>query len=272
MGARPELATSTPGSGMAGGVAIVTGGASGIGRATSEALARAGSRVVVVDIDADGVDETLRLLRATTSTDAVTGLALDVRREVDMEEMARSTMDRFGRIDMLVSCAGILRAPGSLPKPVVDMTVDEWDAVVDVNLRGVFLSNRAVLPTMIAQGSGQIVNVSSTSGRQGRALDGAYCASKAGVIGLTESLAEEVRQLGIRVQCVLPDAVETPLWRQNGAIPPPPDILPPSRVADVIVYLLALPADAVILNATVAPLRRGRRRPRRETEGAVTGG
>jgi NAD(P)-dependent dehydrogenase (short-subunit alcohol dehydrogenase family) len=124
---------------------------------------------------------------------------------------------------------------------------------------------------MIAQGSGQIVNVSSTSGRQGRALDGAYCASKAGVIGLTESLAEEVRQLGIRVQCVLPDAVETPLWRQNGAIPPPPDILPPSRVADVIVYLLALPADTVIVNATVAPLRRGRRRLRREREGAVTG-
>jgi NAD(P)-dependent dehydrogenase (short-subunit alcohol dehydrogenase family) len=186
------------------------------------------------------------------------GLALDVTSERDMEAMARRTVETFGRIDIFVGCAGILRAPGTLPKPLADLSLSEWELVLQVNLTGTFLSNRAVLPAMIAQKGGTIINLSSTSGRQGRAHDSAYCASKFGVVGLTEALAEEVRHHGIKVQAVLPDAVDTPLWEQNGPIKPE-IALAPERVADLIVFMAALPPDT-ILGATVLSPFRGRRR------------
>ena len=107
------------------------------------------------------------------------------------------------------------------------LPVAEWDLVVETNLRGVFLSNQAVLPAMLAQRRGVIVNLSSTSGKRGLADDAAYCASKFGVIGFSESLAEEVGPRGIRVQVVLPGPVDTPFWDQNGPLPKPARILPP---------------------------------------------
>ena len=104
--------------------------------------------------------------------------------------------------------------------------------------------------------------MSSTSGRKGRPLDSLYSASKAGVIGLSESIAEEVRAFGIRVQVILPDAVDTPLWKQNGPLQPaPPGSLPPERIAQVIALCLSLPADTVCENLVVAPLRLRKLRP-----------
>jgi NAD(P)-dependent dehydrogenase (short-subunit alcohol dehydrogenase family) len=253
---------------LAGEVAIVTGGASGIGRATALALARVGARVVVVDVAPAAVETTVAEIAAATSagrdpasspTHAV-GLVLDVRREADMEAMARETIEAFGGIDILVACAGILRARGTGPKLAVDTSAAEWDEVVDTNLRGVFLSNRAVLPAMIRRRRGSIVNVSSVAGRVGRAYDAAYCASKFGVIGFSEALAEEVRPSGIRVQTILPDAVDTPLLAANGPIPAPAHTLPPERVAGVIVFLLTLPEDTVLINPVVAPFRTRRRK------------
>ena len=110
-------------------------------------------------------------------------MAIDVRREEDHARLVQATLERFGRIDALIVCAGILRKRGTAPKLAVDVGVDEWDDVMAVNLRGVFLANRAVLPTLVAQRSGLIVNLSSVQGLQGRAYDSAYCASKFGVIG-----------------------------------------------------------------------------------------
>ena len=187
------------------------------------------------------------------------GLELDVRREDAVGRAVDAATARFGRIDILVTCAGILRAAGSAPKPLVQIDPAEWDAVIETNLRGVFLTNRAVLRGMIARRRGQIVNLSSTSGRVGRALDSAYCASKFGVIGLSEALAEEARPYGVRVHVVLPDAVDTPMWQQNGPIAAPPDALPPERVADLIVYLLTLPEDTVLVSPVIAPFRTRRR-------------
>jgi NAD(P)-dependent dehydrogenase (short-subunit alcohol dehydrogenase family) len=239
--------------------AIVTGAASGIGRATCLALSARGADVVVVDLYGERVEETVTALGRSGADRAPLGLALDVRRESDAEEMARRTIDAFGRIDFLIACAGILRPKGSRPKALHELPSEEWDAIVDTNLKGTFLSNRAVLPSMIARRKGHIINISSTSGKQGRALDSAYCASKFGVIGLSESLAEEVRSHRIRVHVLLPDAVDTPLWQQNGPIPRPGDALPPSRVADLIVYLLALPEDTILSNLVIAPFRSRRR-------------
>jgi 3-oxoacyl-[acyl-carrier protein] reductase len=141
---------------------------------------------------------------------------------------------------------------------MVELSTEEWDEVLDTNLKGVFLSNRAVLPTMIRQRKGNVINISSTSGRQGRAHDSAYCASKFGVIGLSEAVAEEVRQYGVRVQVVLPDAVDTPIWKQNGPVRPE-QALDAQRVADLILYLVNLPEDTIMLSPVIAPFRTRRR-------------
>jgi NAD(P)-dependent dehydrogenase (short-subunit alcohol dehydrogenase family) len=246
-------------------VAIVTGGGGGIGRATCVALAQDGARLVVVDIDQNHVQATLNEVQAqsgyTPTPDWIVGLVLDVRHEQDMEEMTRQTLSHFGRIDILVASAGILRPKGSGPRLVMEMSTAEWEEVLDINLKGVFLSNRAVLPTMISQRIGFIVNISSVSGRVGRAYDSAYCASKFGVIGLSEALAEEVRQYNIRVQVLLPDAVDTPLLAQSGPIPPPANVLSATRVADFIVYLLTLPEDTMLINPIIAPFQPRRRKP-----------
>jgi NAD(P)-dependent dehydrogenase (short-subunit alcohol dehydrogenase family) len=135
--------------------------------------------------------------------------------------------------------------------------------VVGTNLKGTFLVNRAILQKLLPQRAGQIVNLSSTSGRQGRPLDSVYSASKAGVIGLSESIAEEVRPFGIRVQVILPDAVDTPLWQQNGPLTlPPPGSLPPERVAEVIALCLALPPDMTLENIVIEPFRKRKTKTR----------
>ena len=245
-------------------VAIVTGGASGIGRATCRSLAEARARVCVVDLDREAIDRTLDELAQLAGEVETLGICSDVRQESDVEKMVREVLDRFSRIDVLVHSAGILRLAGTGPKILPETSVEEFDQVVGTNLRGTILCNRAVLPTMIQQRDGQILNISSTSGRKGRAFDSVYCASKFGVVGLTESLAEEVRQFGIKVQLVLPDAVATPLWDQNGPVAAPDYSLSPERVADVILYMLSLPGDTVLENVVISPLR-ARRRKRKGT-------
>jgi 3-oxoacyl-[acyl-carrier protein] reductase len=266
----------TSGARLAGRVAIITGGASGIGRATAQIFAREGAEVVVVDVNAQNIDATLAEL-STESPDARghLGLSVDVRDENAVAAMARDVLDRFGRIDILVCCAAVLRGKGSFPRPLHQITTEEWDQVLSTNLRGMFLCNRAVVPSMIQKRQGDIVNLSSVSGKEGRAHDAPYCASKFGVIGMSEALAEEVRSYGVRVQLVIPDAVKTPMWDQNGPVPCPPDALPPERVAELVLHMVTLPADTILLGATIAPLRarrRGKREKNRNEETAVGAG
>ena len=245
---------------LTGRVVVITGAAGGIGSAAAVALADKGARLVLVDRS----DEALQALADTLDTDTLT-LAADVTREADMAAMAAQTLDRFGRIDALVTTAAILRGKGGM-QTVADTSYEDWTRIMDVNLTGTFLSNRAVLPAMTQARRGDIINLSSTSGKQGRAFDGPYCASKAGIIGLSEALAEEVMRLGIRVQTLLPDAVDTGLWSQSGnAALKPPVMLAPDRIAALIVYLLALPRDAYLLNTVVAPV------PQRRKKGKASG-
>jgi 3-oxoacyl-[acyl-carrier protein] reductase len=241
---------------MSGLVAVVTGGGSGIGRATALALAEQGASVVVVDRPGSGT-VTIREVEARGGDGLA--LALDVRQPEDMTAMAQRTLDAYGRIDVLVASAGLLRT--GPPTTVERLPLQEWDTVLETNLRGVFLSNRAVLPTMLAQHSGTIINLSSTSGRKGLAYDAAYCASKFGVIGFSEALAEEVGSRGVKVQVVLPGPVDTALWDQNGPLPRPATILAPERVAEFIAFLVSLPADTVVVEPTLLGFRpRGARR------------
>jgi NAD(P)-dependent dehydrogenase (short-subunit alcohol dehydrogenase family) len=246
-------------------VYIITGAGSGIGRACAELLSQRECRLALVDFNRDALDRLVEELAQAGGPGSknLLPLNLSIRSAADMQTMAEQTLAQFGRIDCLIASAGILRI-GETLKTVADTPLDDWNAIIETNLTGTFLSNQAVLPAMMAQKEGDIVNLSSTSGRQGRPFDGPYSASKFGIIGLSESLAEEVSSHGIRVQTVLPDAVETPLWNQNGpAALKPVNALPPARVAEFILFLMDLPRDTYIPNPIIAPMkqRKKRRKP-----------
>jgi NAD(P)-dependent dehydrogenase (short-subunit alcohol dehydrogenase family) len=238
---------------------LITGGASGIGLATARMVQARGGRVLIADRNPERISAALAELSTADGPPAV-GQACDVCSADDCDRLVAKAQTELGRIDALVHSAGILRPPGVGPRPLHEIDEDEFDVVVGTNLKGTFLVNRAVLRAMTAQRSGQIVNVASSSGRRARPLDSVYSASKAGVISLSESAAEEVRSSGIRVQVVLPDAVATPIWQQNGSIPPPPFALPPERIAEVILMMLELPLDATCDQLLVSSLSTRRMR------------
>jgi 2-dehydro-3-deoxy-L-rhamnonate dehydrogenase (NAD+) len=181
-------------------VAIVTGGASGIGAGIAARLAADGARVSLWDRDE----------AALAGAAAAHKAAVDV---TDADAVARAAADTeaaLGRVDILVASAGITGPNLS----VRDYPVAEWDRVIDVNLNGVFYCNRAVVPHMLRNGYGRIVNIASIAGKEGNPNAAAYSASKAGVIGLTKSLGKELARTDIRVNCVTPAAVRTPLFAQ----------------------------------------------------------
>ncbi len=182
---------------------IVTGGAIGIGRAYSLGLAREGARVVVADI----VDTQPVVKEIEARGGQALGVGCDVSKEEDTQRMATMTIDRWGRIDVLVNNAAIY---GVLKRrPLMEITVEEWDRVMGVNLRGLFLCARAVFPAMKAQGKGKIINISSSTFFKGVPNYIHYTTSKGGVVGFTRSLARELGEFGIRVNAVAPGFTES---------------------------------------------------------------
>jgi len=183
-------------------VAIVTGGGHGIGRAYCLALAREGARVVVAEIDGKAAEATSELVGG----EGVETLALqtDVADEASTRAMARATVERFGRIDVLVNNAAVFATIPITRVLIEEISVAEWDRVMAVNLRGVFLACRAVLPAMKAAGAGRIINISSGTAFNGSATRIHYVASKAGVLGFTRTLAREVGPHGITVNAIAP--------------------------------------------------------------------
>lgn len=250
---------SEKGGAFQGKVAIITGGSSGIGRAVSLALAKEGAAVVVVGRNKERIRKAVEEVEAGSISwgfpRRVVGLDLDVCREEDMERMAERTLSHFGRIDILVASAGILRSESRGPTPLMHTTTEEFDRVIETNLKGVFLSNRAVARALIEQRAGQIINISSLSGRQALPFDAPYCASKFGVIGFTQSIAEELRPYGVRVQLVLPGSTDTPIWAQNKPVPRAANVLPVERIADLILFVLAWPENSLFEQVIIAPLR-----------------
>jgi len=188
---------------LQGRVGVVTGGASGIGRATAEALAARGASVVIADVDVDGSRATADAIDAD---DRVAVVHTDVRDEASVGEMVAAAVDRFGRLDCACNVAGISAAPQAF----VDIDSGEWQRVIDVDLTGVFLCMQAELRQLLAQGDGgTIVNVSSGAGLVPAPGQPHYTAAKHAVLGLTKQAAQEYARNGIRVNAVLPGQTET---------------------------------------------------------------
>ena len=185
-------------------VAIVTGGGSGIGRGVCLAYAREGAQVVVADINLQGANETVNGVEAAGHR----GLAVqtDVSNAAQVIAMVAAARAAFGRIDVLFNGAGIT-APASL----LDSTVEKWDRIIAVNLRGQFLCLQAVARVMVEQRRGKIINVTSILGAQGRVNRGAYGASKAGIISLTQTAAVELGPQGVYANAIAPGSIETPM-------------------------------------------------------------
>ena len=189
-------------------VAIVTGAGQGIGRAIALRLAGAGATVVIAELNREAGETVAREIEALGCKSLV--IEVDVSKLDQTQQMAQQTLGTFNQIDILVNNAGIAGKTATLP----DLDESDWDAVLDVNLKGVFLCCKAVIDHMIERRSGKIVSVASIAGKEGNPTLIPYSASKAGVICLTKALAKEVTDYGINVNCVSPAVIETPILEQ----------------------------------------------------------
>ncbi|NNF90525.1 MAG: SDR family oxidoreductase [Boseongicola sp.] len=190
---------------LTGQVAVVTGGAQGIGAAIAHRLAGAGAHVAIWDLDD---------VKAGATADVVHGEArafhVDITDWASVQAARDATLEAFGRIDILVNSAGIA-GPNA---PVEDYDNDAWNRIIAINLTGTYLTNKSVVPTMRSQDYGRIVNIASVAGKEGNPTASAYSASKAGVIGFTKSLGKELAGHDISVNCITPAAARTPIFDQ----------------------------------------------------------
>ena len=194
---------ATGGSTLEGKVSLITGAGSGVGRATANLLAKNGSKVGVVDVVADRVNQVVAEIKA--SGGSATGLVADLSTRAAVEKMVDDAQKSFGRVDALFNNAGIMDGV----KPVADTTDDVWDKVISINLSAPFYASRRVIPLMLKQGSGVIVNTASVAGILGGVAGAAYTVSKHGLIGLTRNIASFYGGKGIRCNAMLLGAVNT---------------------------------------------------------------
>lgn len=232
--------------GLAGKVAIVTGGTRGIGRAIAEGLLTRGVSVVIAGRDEAAAQRAAAAL-ADGRSSACVGVACDVRRYPDVEAMMRRAVERFGGLDILVNNAGVAGRGA-----VADLPIEQWHAVLDTNLTGVFYCCRAAVPWMRKRGGGYVINISSLAGVNPLPHLSAYNASKFGLNGFTEAFMQEVRHDGIRVSYVMPGSVDTEFggrasgeaWRLSA-----------SDVAHVVVHLLTHDPRSLPSRVEIRPSR-----------------
>lgn len=224
---------------LSGKVAIITGGSRGIGKAISLVFAREGAKVVVVGRKLPRCNEVVDQINQEDG-EAIS-IQADVTSEADVARMTRQTKDKYQRIDILVNNAAV-----NLPyKTVTELTLDQWNWILNVNLTGPFLCSRSVIPGMIAQRSGKIINLASIGGRHGAAGRTPYRATKAAIINLTECIAAEVKEFGIDVNAICPGAVDTDMLHEitDGKIPA--TSMAPEDIAAVAVFLASDDSKAI---------------------------
>ncbi len=228
-------------------VAIVTGGGSGLGEATVASLAGEGVAVAVVDLDGERAEGVAA--RAREAGGKSIGLAADVSDPEQVDRTVDVVAETFGRIDFMINNAGT-----DCVLPIAELTVEQWDRVIDVNLRSAFLFAKAVLPIMQKQGGGYIVNVASTAAKRAWANAAAYHASKWGLIGFTRGLGVEGRPYGIKTAVLVPGGMRTHFFDKLDPPPDPTNLQDPFHVARAILFILSQPAESVVQEVIVTPL------------------
>jgi NAD(P)-dependent dehydrogenase (short-subunit alcohol dehydrogenase family) len=241
---------------FAGKVAFVTGAANGIGRAAALAFAREGAAVAVADISEQGIQETGRLIEQAGGR--ALGVRCDVSRSEDVKAALDKTAEAFGRLDFAFNNAGVEQPL----KPAADLTEQEWDRIVGIDLRGVFLCMKHEIPLMLRHGGGAIVNTSSGAGVKGIAGQAAYCAAKFGVVGFTKAAALDYAKSNIRINAVCPGIIQTPMMdRFSGGTPegrerviaqePVGRMGKPEEIAAAVVWLCSDAAAFVVGHAMI---------------------
>jgi 3-oxoacyl-[acyl-carrier protein] reductase len=243
---------------LEGKVALVTGASSGLGRATAISLAQAGADVALEarsQQELDSAREEVSKIGCRALT-----LSVDLACEVETAGAVERAVEALGRIDVLVNAAGT-----DVPGTIEELDIEGWDRTLAVNLRAPFLLSKAAFPHMREAGGGIIVNISSVAGKKGWANASAYCASKFGLTGFTEALADEGKEHSIRAIVLYPGAMATnwgafsPEERQEGqpTRASPTRALPPERVADLIAWVAASPPEFVLTEGVVLPIEEG---------------
>ena len=245
---------------LAGKVAIVTGGGRGIGRIIALYFAREGASVMVSARTRPEIEEVAREIESLGQKSLA--IQADVSREEDVKNMVEKTVNAFKRVDILVNNAGV-----NLPsRDVVDLTLAEWNRVLEVNVTGPFLCSRAVLPAMIQQRSGKIINISSIGARYAHAGRSPYRTSKLALLQFTYCLAAEVKQYGIDVNAVCPGPTDTRMMQEIARGGVYPALTPPEEIAEVVLFLASPESSAITGTAIDAfgtnnPLFRSRSTP-----------
>ena len=238
-------------------VSIITGGGSGIGRATALLFSKEGAKVVVADCSVEGAEETVKLIQGLNG-DAL-AVRVDVASEVEVERMVQTTISQYGKLDILFNNAGV-----TIPRcPTHELPLDEWQRVISVNLTGVFLGSKHGIREMLKGGGGVIINNASIAGVIGLPNIAAYGASKGGVVNLTRQLAIECAPKNIRVNCICPGAIQTPMAEKAAAGPgalknadgPMGRRGEPEEIAQAALYLAS--NDSSYVNGVILPIDGG---------------
>jgi NAD(P)-dependent dehydrogenase (short-subunit alcohol dehydrogenase family) len=223
---------------LKGKVALITGAGRGIGRATALLFAQKGADMILVSEVTDEIEAVAKEVRALDRV--ALPITTDLRHEAQIDRMVRTALAEMSRVDVLVCSAGV-----AIHGEVATLSTEAWDLNFAINVRGMFLVTRALLPQFIERRSGAIVNIASSLGKQGSAMRAAYTASKHAVVGFTSSLALEMKPHGVRVNAICPGPVATPLRARNYPNEDPRTITQPEEIAGVILYLSCDDASAI---------------------------
>ncbi len=227
---------------LSGQVALVTGAGSGLGAATARLLSESGARVVFADVNKDAAGE-------VAAQSGGRPLYMDLADPGSIEGGVADVLGEEGRIDVLVNAAGL-----DYIRSASELTLEEWDGVMNVNLRAPWLLAKLVMPGMMERGGGQILNVASTAAKKGWGNAAAYASSKHGLLGLTQVLHAEGRERGVRAMVVVPGGMRTNFFKALDPPPPPENLQPPETVARSILFMISQPLDSVIHELIVTPV------------------
>ncbi len=227
-------------------IAVVTGAGRGIGRAIAIELGKLGARVVLAARSRTELEDTARVIGSSASV-----IPTDVRKKEDLEKLFEQVAFASGPVDILVNAAGL-----GIFGPVIDFKDEDFETLIETNLRGIFFACRLVLPSMIERKSGHIVNIASIAGKVGSANRAVYCASKFGVVGFTESLVEEVRQHGIRAAVICPGSTDTRFSPKETSGKARDKMLRPEDVAHAVRMIVTQEPNSFISEIIMRPTQK----------------